>query len=495
MLKPFQKLHFIGIGGIGMSGLAGILLSQGKTISGSDLHTNSLTAELATQGAVIHSKHKADNVPSDADYVVVSTAIAPTNPEYLAAQQHGIEIIHRSEVLSYLLASSRGISITGTHGKTTTSALMALILSELGLDPTIVIGGEIPQLGTNARAGKGDFTVAEVDESDQSLRHLSTEFAIITNLEVDHLDHYKGLDEIIEAVLEFLHNQPEHGKTFVNLDDPGIQLLMSRLPETKRQQCITFALHDPTAQYRALQPELGTSGSTFEFSQLNATTGESESLGQFQVGIPGTHNIYNALSTLACAHHLGLDLAGVQQSLQHYAGVKRRFQEIGILDDDVKVLDDYAHHPSEIRATLSTAKLQNRSITAVFQPHRYSRTQALLQDFAESFELADRIILTDIYAASENPLDFDVDIQQLVQSTRQAHPQKPVLYFQSLEEIRDYLWSHLEPHELILTLGAGNITELSRMLVGKSLAPNPKTEQENKIVYAPLKLSAQRQVV
>ncbi|MBF2054390.1 MAG: UDP-N-acetylmuramate--L-alanine ligase [Candidatus Sericytochromatia bacterium] len=491
MLKPFKKLHFIGIGGIGMSGLAGILLSQGATISGSDLKHNRLTQELQAQGATIYTAHSAEQVPADADYVVVSTAISEHNPEYIAAQTHRIPIIHRSAVLAHLLAKSRGISITGTHGKTTTSALMSLILYDQGLDPTIVIGGEVPQLGTNARAGQGAFTVAEVDESDQSLRQLSSEMVLITNLEVDHLDHYKGLDEIIEAVMEFLNNQPPAARIFVNLDDAGVQALLAALPEHKRAQCISFALKHPDADYRlSAPPELLTRGSRFSIAY------QGQSLGNFEIGIPGLHNIANALGALACSHYLGLDLNQLAQTLKAYQGVKRRFQHIGDLPGGVSVIDDYGHHPSEIKATLTTARLQQRPVTAVFQPHRYSRTAALLHDFAASFEQADRIILTDIYAASENPADFVIDIHDLVSQTRALNPDKTVLYFPDLECISQYLLANLHEQELILTIGAGNITELSGLLLaGKPAAPNSKTEQENNIVYAPIQRGPQRQVV
>lgn len=487
MLDPFNKIHFIGIGGIGMSGLARILLSQGKTISGSDLKTSTLTDELALQGARVYFGHAQGNISSDLDYVVVSTAISPENPELQAAQAYGIPVIHRSEVLRYLLATTRGVSVTGTHGKTTTSALLSMIFIDQDLDPTIVIGGEIPQLGTNARSGKGVFTVAEVDESDQSLRNLSSEIAIINNLEVDHLDHYQGLDEIIEAMLEFIHNQPHHGLTLLNQDDPNLHLLFERLSPEAQQKCVSFGLHDAKADYQAINPQLSMTGSLFEVLY------KGQSIGKFEIGIPGFHNIYNALSTIACAHQLEFNLEIVASTLKSYRGVKRRFQLIGELPGDVKVIDDYGHHPSEIRATLSTARLQNRPITAIFQPHRYSRTQALLTDFAEAFEQADRIILTDIYAASEKAEDFTVDIQALVHLTRLANPQKIVLYFSEFEGICEYIHSHLIPRDLVLTIGAGNITDLSRQLVGKPRSL--KSDQESKVLYAPLNHSSQRQVV
>ncbi|PIQ24295.1 UDP-N-acetylmuramate--L-alanine ligase [bacterium (Candidatus Blackallbacteria) CG17_big_fil_post_rev_8_21_14_2_50_48_46] len=492
MLKHFEQIHFIGIAGIGMSGLARILAARGKQVSGSDLKHNALTQSLEAQGAQIAVGHHAEHVPAGTEYVVVSTAISEENPEIQEARARHIPIIHRSEVLNYLLQTSRSLSITGTHGKTTTSALTSLILVEQGLDPTVVIGGEVPQLGTNALAGQGEFIVAEVDESDQSLRRLSSEVAVITNLEVDHLDHYQGLDEIIEAVAEFVSRQPENGRLVVNLDDAGVRLLLERLPESMRLRTLGFALEATDADYRVVQKELSPTGSRFEVEV------RGESLGWFDLKIPGIHNIYNALAALSATHSLGVVSAqAIRTALASYQGVKRRFQLIGMLDT-VSVIDDYAHHPSEIRATLSTAKLQNRHISVAFQPHRYSRTQALLQDFADSFELADRVILTDIYAASERPEDFQVSILDLVAKTRQTYPDKEVLYFASLPEIKTYLLENLIPDEMVLTIGAGNITDLSYDLVGNLQAKSSDSIEkmnEQKIVYAPVRRTHQERKV
>lgn len=461
MLNSVKRIHFVGIGGIGMSGLARILVSQGKSISGSDLKSNALTAELSRMGAKITHQHEPDNITDQTECVVVSTAISEDNPEYQEALRRQIPILHRSEVLRHLLANSRGISVTGTHGKTTTSGLMSVILNDQDLDPTIVIGGEVPQLKTNARAGQGEFTVAEVDESDQSLRKLSSEFAIISNLEVDHLDHYKDLNEIIEAVLEFIHNQPENGRIFINADDPGIAQLMSCLPAERAQRSVSFALKNEQADYRAVNIELHEDHSSFEVLH------QQQSLGRFKIGIPGEHNVYNALSTLACGHSLNFEMETLRHSLQRYEGVKRRFQFIGELAQNRTIIDDYAHHPSEIEATLKTASLQERPITAIFQPHRYSRTEALLEDFSAAFELAQRVIFLDVYAASENPADFEVKIQTLVERTLAHTPGKDVSYQANFDEVCRYLKQKPLPDEMIITLGAGNITELSRKIVAE----------------------------
>lgn len=461
MLDVAQHIHFIGIGGIGMSGLARILLTHGKTVSGSDLKANIQTQALQSLGAHIYLEQSAANIQPEVECVVISTAISENNPELLRARMLNLPILHRSDVLRYLLEVSRGIAITGTHGKTTTSALMSLVLMEQQLDPTIVIGGQIPQLGTNAYAGSGDYTVAEVDESDQSLRKLTSEIVLITNLEVDHLDHYSGLDEILEAVLEFLTHQPSQGRIICNLDDAGVRRLLELMPAHYQQRCVGFGLTTADADYTATHIENLTRSSRFELMHRGV------SLGQFEIGIPGTHNVYNAMSVLATVHDMGLDMPKAAQSLAAYQGVQRRFQLMGQMRDDISVIDDYAHHPSEIRATLQAARLQKKKITAVFQPHRYSRTQGLLNDFAQAFAEADRIIFTDIYAASENPLDFDITIQHLVHAAQVANPHKDVQFFSAFEDIARYVQTHQEPQSLVLTMGAGNISQLSQLLVGK----------------------------
>lgn len=493
MLKHFESVHFIGVGGIGMSALARILLHKGIQVSGSDLKSNDLTEKLRKQGARIYQHHAEEHLPAGTDYVVVSTAISEDNPEIKAARARHIPVIHRSEILNYLMQTSRGIAVTGTHGKTTTSALMSMVLETAEMDPTIVIGGEVPQLGTNAKPGNGEFTVAEVDESDQSLRHLTSEAAIVTNLEVDHLDHYSNLEEIIEAVCEFIENQPEEGKVFVNIDDIGSRKLILTLPESRQRNCITFGVDSADAFYQAKNIALSTRSSQFELYFHGAL------LGKFEIGIPGLHNVYNALSVAVCAHHLGVDLAVIQTALRQYQGVKRRFQLIGEIQG-VAVVDDYGHHPSEVIASLKTAKLQNRPLTVVFQPHRYSRTQAFLTEFSKAFSLADRIVFLPIYAASEKPEDFSVSIDALRDLTQQENPSKDVLLFDDFATVETYLLSHLKSGEMIMTLGAGNITELSYRLVGKlegAQPPvNPAAQVESKIVYAPVhRIHQDRKVV
>lgn len=490
MLKQFEAMHFVGVGGIGMSGLAKILLSRHKKISGSDLKYNALMQKLEADGAQIFASHAAEHIPQDTDYVVVSTAISTDNPEIIEAQRRHIPIIHRADVLNYLLTSAHSVSVTGTHGKTTTTSLLSLILKAANLEPSVVIGGEVPQLGTNAIAGKGDYLVAEVDESDQSLRKLSSEVAVITNIEVDHLDHYKDLNEIIEAVAEFVGNQPANGKTLVNFDDPGIRLLLSRLPY--HIMPATFGLTSETVDYKAESIILEATHSNF------TVVFKGQPLGQFRINVPGIHNVYNALSAIACSHAIGLDMAPVIQALAEYGGVKRRFQLIGQVHD-ISVIDDYAHHPSEIKAALNTARLQERPITIIFQPHRFSRTQALMREFSTAFQQADRVILTDIYAASEKPEDFPVSIHDLREQISLQNPGKEVIYLSGFGDIAQYVCEHSDANEMLMTVGAGNITELSTLLVEQLAHRQPKEQakecKERKIVYAPLHRSRQERKV
>lgn len=474
MLEQLQHIHFIGIGGIGMSGLARILLTRGKTISGSDARLNPLIQQLQEQGALIHIGHAAEQITPDVDCIVVSTAISKENPELKAAKKRNLPVFHRSEILNYLLTAQHSVAITGTHGKTTSTAMQSLVLKSQELDPSAIIGGIVPQLGGNALTGKGPYIVAEVDESDQSLRKLDADTVLITNIEADHLEHYQGLDEIFEAIQEFVGRQSGNGNTIVNLDDPGIQEFVLSLPEKK--DFVTFGIHSENTDYQARHVQLKADSSSFTVFQRD------KNLGDFELSIPGLHNVYNALGTIVVAHQLkpALNIPALQKCLSNYHGVNRRLQLVGQIDG-VSVIDDYSHHPSEVEALLKTVAMQKRPVTAIFQPHRFSRTQALLKEFSECFTLADRIILTDVYAASEKPEDFPVSIEKLQDLTRINNPNKEVKHFSDFDDIIEYLGTSLAPNELVLTIGAGNITTLSYKLV--DYLENLKLEEE-KTVYA-----------
>jgi UDP-N-acetylmuramate--alanine ligase len=459
-LKGINKIHFIGIGGIGMSALAFSLLSQGKKVSGSDKKSSNITDKLISSGANVYFEHKAENV-NDVDLIVLSTAIEKTNPELLRAEELNIPVCHRSDILNYFLRSHISVAVTGTHGKTSTSAMMSQVLYEADLNPTALVGGQVIEFGSNVLPGTGKYLVAEVDESDQSIHKLSANYAIITNLETDHLDHYKDLDEIIEVMNKFINNIPNDGKLIICKDSYGNNRLIENCP----REVISYSLMDETADYRATDVSLSKTGSKFKVLYKN------EFFGEFNLPISGIHYIANALSVIACCSLLGLDKETIKKSLANYKGVKRRFEIVADIDGTL-IIDDYAHHPTEIKATLASASLYKRPTTVVFQPHRFSRTKGLLEDFSKSFELADRVIIADIYGAGEHQEDYNISSQDLVNLIKQKSPQKEVYYIKDLESISKFLYENRINNEIILTMGAGTITNLSRMISSDFLLPN-----------------------
>lgn len=459
-LKNINKVHFIGIGGIGMSALAFTLLSQGKDVSGSDKKASNITQKLKEQGAEVYFDHKASNVEGT-DLIVISTAIEKNNPEIIRATELNIPICHRSDILNCFLRSHKSIAVTGTHGKTSTSAMMTQVLHEAKLNPTALIGGQVLEFGSNVLPGTGEYLVAEVDESDQSIHKLSANYAIITNLETDHLDHYKDLDEIISVMNKFIDNLPEDGKLIICKDSYGNNRLIENCP----REVITYSLMDESADYRAVDVLLSQSGSKFKVYH------KGEFFAEYYIPISGIHYIANSLSVIACSELLGLDRDVVKKALSNYKGVKRRFEIIADIEGTL-IIDDYAHHPTEIKATLASASLYKRPTTVAFQPHRYSRTKGLLEDFSKSFELADRVIITDIYSAGEHEEDYGVNSQDLVDLIKLKSPQKEVYYIKELEDISRFLNNNRRSNELILTMGAGTITNLSQMLSSNFLLPS-----------------------
>lgn len=455
-----NKIHFVGIGGIGMSALAFSLLAQGKKVSGSDKKSSNITDKLIDAGAEVYFSHEAENV-INSDLIVLSTAINDTNPEILKAKELNIPICHRSDVLNYFLRSHISVAVTGTHGKTSTSAMMSQVLFEADLNPMALVGGQIIEYGSNVLPGTGKYLVAEVDESDQSIHKLSANYAIITNLETDHLDHYKDLDEIIEVMNKFINNLPDDGKLIVCKDSYGNNRLIENCP----REVITYSLMDDSADYLATEVTLSKSGAKFKV--LN----KGEFFGEYNLPISGLHYVANALSIIACSSLLGLSKETVKNSLANYKGVKRRFEIIADIDGTL-IIDDYAHHPTEIKATLSSASLYQRPTTVAFQPHRFSRTKGLLEDFSKSFELADRVIIADIYGAGELQEDFNISSEDLVKLIKEKSPDKEVYYIKELEEICKFLNNNRRSNELILTMGAGTITNLSRMISNDFLLPN-----------------------
>jgi UDP-N-acetylmuramate--alanine ligase len=449
-----QHLHFAGIGGIGMSGIAEVLLNLGYTISGSDLKLSPTTDRLAELGARIYEGHLAENV-AGAKALVVSSAVEESNPEVQEARRLQIPVIPRGELLAELMRLKYGIAIAGSHGKTTTTSMVATILSHAGVDPTVVVGGKVKAMGgSNARVGKSDFLVVEADESDGSFLKLSPIFAIVTNIDREHLDHYSGIDTIRAAFVEFINKVPFYGAAILCLDDENIQ---SILPSIKRRT-ITYGKNSQ-ADFRPGVQECGDFHSRFNLKSRTAD------LGEFHLNIPGEHNVLNATAAIAVALELNVAPDVIREGLAKFTGVGRRFEVRGNANG-VTVVDDYGHHPTEIRATLDAAKsCGHGKLHVLFQPHRYSRTFHLLDDFARAFHQADRVFVLDIYAASEKPIE-GVTSEALVDRMRQfGH--RGAAYAGSNEAGVEMISQGLEPGDMVLTLGAGSVSQLGDRILDR----------------------------
>ncbi len=451
-----RPLHFIGVGGIGMSALAYVLARQKMPVSGSDLRLSHITQRLKENGVQIFWNQTAANINCVAEMadnqlpqIVCSTAISESNEEYEAAVQAGCPIFHRSDILAALMAQHEGIAVAGTHGKTTTSSMLGYLLVKAGVDPTVVIGGEVEELGGNAYVGQGDALVAEADESDGSLVKLKAKIGVITNIELDHPDHYSSLDQVVEIFETFSSNCE---LTVGCLDCPTVS---SRLSPS-----VTYSLvADSGADYIATDIQQTAQGTT-------ATIWErGQELGVLQIGLLGLHNLSNALAVVAVARLMGVEWAAIAQHLPNFVGARRRFDRRGF-HNDILFVDDYAHHPSEIKVTLAAAKLQSteplpsgvgRRVVAVFQPHRYSRVASLLQEFATAFGDADRVIVTDIYSAGEANTT-GVSGQSLADTLAEHHEQ--VEYVATLELVQKRLIDTLQPGDVAIFLTAGNLNRI-----------------------------------
>jgi UDP-N-acetylmuramate--alanine ligase len=449
-----QHLHFAGIGGIGMSGIAEVLLNLGYTISGSDLKLSPTTDRLAQLGARIYEGHNAENV-AGAKALVVSSAVEESNPEVQEARRLQIPVIPRGELLAELMRLKYGIAVAGSHGKTTTTSMIATILSHAGVDPTVVVGGKVAAMGgTNARVGKSDFLVVEADESDGSFLKLSPIFAIVTNIDREHLDHYSEIGAIRAAFIEFVNKVPFYGAAILCLDDENVQ---SILPSVKRRT-ITYG-RNSQADY---QPGVQESADFHSCFTLRSRTAD---LGEFYLNIAGEHNILNATAAIAVALELHVAPDLIREGLRRFTGVGRRFEVRGVANG-VTVVDDYGHHPTEIRATLAAAKSCCRGkMHVLFQPHRYTRTFHLLDDFARAFHQADRVLVLDIYAASEKPIE-GVTAEALVDRMRQfGH--RGAEYAGSNHTGVEMIVQGVEPGDMILTLGAGSVSQLGEKILEK----------------------------
>ena len=448
-----QRIHFVGIGGIGMSGIAEVLLNLGYHISGSDLKETEVTRRLQTLGCDISYGHRKENL-KEADVVVVSSAIRQGNPEVEVAEQRLIPVIPRAEMLAELMRMKVAIAIAGTHGKTTTTSLIATVLAAGGLDPTVVIGGRLNSIGSSARLGQGEFLVAEADESDGSFLRLMPTIAVVTNIDPEHLDFYKGIEEIKETFLGFLNKIPFFGLAVLCLDHPNIQSLIPRLKKR-------FATYGLTTQADFQAKEIVFEGLSTSFDVIH----QRREIGRLKLQMPGLHNVYNALATLATAFELDIPFQVVQETLRDFSGIQRRFQIKGE-KKGILIVDDYGHHPVEIMATLRAARRGwNRRIITVFQPHRYTRTQALFQEFLTAFNDADVLILTEIYPAGEDRIE-GVEASALFEGIRE-YGHKNVTYLADKKEIVDHLLRVIAPGDLVITLGAGDIWQVAEELVKK----------------------------
>jgi len=449
-----KKIHFIGIGGAGMSGIARIMLAQGLTVSGSDVKDSSVTQNLATLGATIQIGHAAENV-SGVDLIVLSTAISLNNPEIVAAEKIGITQISRAQALAILMAGKRSVAVAGTHGKTTTTSMLTVALQSAGLNPSFAIGGMINASGTNAYSGSGDIFVAEADESDGSFLAYKPLGAIITNIELDHVDHFNDLESIYALFENFVDSIQTGGFLIACGDDTGVQELLRRVKRTD----ITISIyglgnHDWQISRESLSPN----------SSVARLTHTGKVVGDLELQVPGAHNVLNAAAALAAGSALGVSGSSMLDGLATFTGSRRRF-ELKADVDGIRIIDDYGHHPTEIRVTLETARryVGSGKIYVIFQPHRYSRTQAFAAEFAQALDLADEIYLLEVYAASEQPIP---GVSSLLIAS-QMNPEK-VHFEPSMIEVVEQVTAKARAGDLVMTLGAGDVSSLAPVIV-KSL--------------------------
>ena len=438
-LDKIKNIHFIGIGGAGMSALAYVMIKRGYHVSGSDAKPGYMATKLAKEGALVFIGHAACQIER-AEVVVVSTAIHPDNPELVEAHRRQVPVIHRSDVLAWLMNRHKGIAVAGAHGKTTTSSMLSCITSDCGLDPTIVVGGIVNNLGSNAASGKSDWVVAEADESDGSFLKFSPYIAVVTNIEDDHLDHYGSQENIQKAFAQFVSQIKEDGCAVLCYDNDRVRTI----GEATDKRVISYGIDSQDADYQAKNIIYGTDGTHFDVVY------QGETIGQGHLIIPGRHNVLNSLGAIAAARELGLELPDILTSLEKFSGAKRRFETKGKADG-IWVVDDYAHHPTEIQATLKAARQTHpERLIVVFQPHRYTRTQLLL-------------IVTYIYAASQDPIP-GVSGEMLADKVRETTGQQ-VEYLPDQPTILDHLEHEAQSGDLIMTIGAGDIYKLGEHLV------------------------------
>ena len=457
MKHKVRRIHFVGIGGSGMSGIAEVLVNQGYQVSGSDLAENAATRRLAKLGAKLQFRHEPANV-AGADVVVVSTAVQPDNPEVLAAREERIPVVPRALMLAELMRLKQGVAIAGTHGKTTTTSLVASVLAEAGLDPTFVIGGRLIAAGSNARLGAGDFIVVEADESDASFLHLQPSIAVVTNIDADHMSTYgHDFERLKQAFVQFLLNLPFYGSAILCLDDPNVRAILPAVTKP----VITYGTSEEAA-VRAQAIEHDGGRMRFTARRENAAALE------VTLNLPGRHNVLNALAAIAVAGELGVSDAAIQKALAEFHGVGRRFQRYGDIPlpggGSFTLVDDYGHHPAEMAATLEAARgaFAGRRIVLAFQPHRYSRTRDLFEDFVKVLSTPDALLLAEVYPAGEAPI-VAADGRSLARALRVAGAVEPV-FVEDIAEMPEAIRRVAQDRDVVLTMGAGSIGNVPAQL-------------------------------
>ena len=467
-MRRIHSVHFVGIGGSGMSGIAEVMLSLGYAVQGSDLKRNKQTQRLESQGATVFIGHAANNI-RDADAVVVSSAVDETNPEVAAAREALMPVVSRAEMLAELMRFRYSIAVAGTHGKTTTTSLVATVLAEGGLDPTFVIGGRLKSADANARLGEGEYLVAEADESDASFVHLKPMVAVVTNIDADHMSTYDGdIEKLKASFIEFLHNLPFYGLAVVCTDDPGVNEVLGDIGRS-----VTTYGTNEEADIRAVNIEFNENTTEFDVvrsSKVEKNLGDTQSVLQFmhvKLRLPGMHNVRNSLAAIAVADELQIGDAAVMTALEKFEGIDRRFQSLGEIQTSagkILLVDDYGHHPTEVAATLAAAKsgYPERRVVLVFQPHRYTRTRDLMDDFASVLSEADALVLLDVYAAGEEPIP-GADGRSMARAVRTRGAVEPV-FVENLDDLAGVLGGVLNDGDLVLTMGAGDIGAYAQSL-------------------------------
>jgi UDP-N-acetylmuramate--alanine ligase len=459
MFAKIQRIHFVGIGGIGMSGIAEVLLNLGYKVSGSDLKSSTVTQRLASLGAAVFEGHRAENI-AGAEVVVASSAITSDNPEISHAHALHIPVIQRAEMLAELMRLKYGIAIAGMHGKTTTTSMVAAVLAGGELDPTVVVGGRVDALGSNARLGKSQYLVAEADESDRSFLKLSPILAVVTNIDREHMDCYRNMRDVKKAFLDFMDRVPFYGMVVLCNDDP---LLRRMLPQIQRRT-VTYGTRRGSDFHIKPGKSVVSQGEYRPSSRFDVSF-QQKALGEFQLHVPGVHNVLNATAAIAVGIGLDINVDQIRAALENFRGVDRRFQLRGTAAG-VSVIDDYGHHPTEVRATLAAARQCGfHKIHVVFQPHRYTRTKLLMDEFANAFGDADTLSILDIYAASEPPIE-GITGEALAQHV-QAVGEHDARYAASFADAAEAAVAAAHEGDMILTLGAGSVSQLGPMILEK----------------------------